>query len=338
MFMTVHREVEPRRRHGEVERRRRRARHALALAATLLLALAAAAPAGAAEPAVSTGGTSGVTYSAATLHGSVNPHGQPTNYYFEYGTTAKYGSQTPLSPAGDGSSSVKVAQTVSGLQAVTTYHYRIVAVGTTGASVGADKTFTTPKIPLSIAIVGVPNPVVYGNAFTVEGTLSGTGAANVEVVLQSNPFPYLGGFQNVGNPELTSATGGFSFPVLGLTANAQLRAVTVGTTPTVISPVVVENVAVRVTLHAHATKRRGYARLYGTVAPAEVGALVGFQMLKPGHRSVNVGGTVVKPAGSATSSFSRVVRVRKGALYEALVVVADDGAHVSGYSSPVLIR
>ena len=41
----------------------------------------------------------------------------------------------------------------------------------------------------------------------------------------------------------------------------------------------IESVAVRVSFHAHRTRRRGFVRLYGTVAPAEVGAAVGFQLL-----------------------------------------------------------
>jgi hypothetical protein len=183
--------------------------------------------------------------------------------------------------------------------------------------------------------VGAPNPVLFGNPFIVEGTLSGTGSANHLVTLQANPFPYLGGFQPVGNPQLTSATGGFSFPFVGLLENTQLRVVTVGK-PVVSSPVILEGVAVRVSLHAHATRRRGFARLYGTVAPAEVGALVGFQLLKPGHRSTNVGGTIVKAGTASVSKFSRTIRVHPG-LYQVLVKVTD-GAHVSAYSAPVLIR
>ena len=111
--------------------------------------------------------------------------------------------------------------------------------------------------------------------------------------------------------------------------------VTVGK-PEVSSPVVVEGVAVRVSFHARASKRRGYARLYGTVAPAEVGALVGFQLLRPG-KSVNEGGTVVKAGTATVSSFSRVVRLRHPGVYRALVKVSE-GAHVSNYSAPILIR
>src|SRR3954451_14926835 len=63
----------------------------------------------AAVPGVSTGGANGITANAAKLHGAVNPHGLPTTYYFEYGTTRRYGSRTPDASAGKGSQNVNVA-------------------------------------------------------------------------------------------------------------------------------------------------------------------------------------------------------------------------------------
>jgi hypothetical protein len=222
------------------------------------------------------------------------------------------------------------------LKPATVYHYRILAVSPAGTTRGADRAFTTAKLPLSVQITGVPNPVVFGSAFIVEGTLSGTGAANRQVILQANPFPYLQGFKNVGNAEVVSTTGGFSFPFVGLAQNAQLRVVSLGK-PTVYSPVIVENVAVRVTFHVRRTHRAHYARLYGTVSPAEAGALVGFQRLRPGGRSVNAGGTVVKASSPSLSRFSRVVHIRKRGVYRALVKISD-GGHASSYSSSILIR
>jgi len=293
---------------------------------------AAALPA----PGTANASASNVTYSSVILRDEVNPRGQVTNYFFQYGTTSAYGVQTPLAPAGNGTIWIKVSQAVTGLQPGTVYHYRVVAVSPAGTTDGIGYTFTTPKIPLSVKIVGSPNPVVFSGSFFVEGTLSGTGASTHEVVLQANPFPYLGGFKTVGNPEVTNSAGGFSFPFLGLLENAQLRVVTVGK-PVVSSPVVVENVAVRVSFHVRRARRHGYVRLYGTVAPAEVGALVGFQLLRPG-RSVNEGGTAVTAGTSSVSRFSAVVRLRHRGLYRALVEVSNDGAHVSNYSEPILIR
>jgi hypothetical protein len=318
---------------------RRRLIRALPTVLALAVVLGAGAPssgvAATPAPAVSTGGISNLTYSSVDLHGHVDPRGQATNYFFQYGHTRKYGAQSPLAPVGGGTASVPVTQSIAGLQPLTVYHYRLVAISAGGATLGADRSFTTPKIPLSVAIVGVPNPVPFGNPFVVEGTLSGTGSANHLVKLEANPFPYLGGFQPVGNAELTSATGGFSFPFFGLLVDAQLRVVTVGK-PLVSSPVIVEGVAVRVVAHVRRTKRRGFARIYGTVTPSEVGAQVGFQLLEPGHRSVNVGGTIATQGTAAVSRFGRVIHVHHG-LYKVLVRVTD-GSHASAYSSPVLIR
>jgi len=287
-------------------------------------------------PIVTTGGVSNVTYSSAILYGYVDARGELTNYYFQYGPTGAYGAQSPLAPAGNGMVSIKVSQAVTGLQSGITYHYRIVASGPGGTVRGADRTFRTPKVPLSVQIAGAPNPVVFGSSFFVEGTLSGTGASTHAVVLQANPFPYIGGFKTVGNPEVTNSTGGFSFPFLGLSENAQLRVVTVGK-PVVTSPVVLESVAVRVAFHVRRARRRGFVRLFGTVAPAEVGALVGFQLLRPG-RSVNEGGTAVTAGTASVSRFSAVVRLRHRGLYRALIKVSNDGAHISNYSEPILIR
>jgi hypothetical protein len=308
---------------------------ALVASAVALLLLPVSGALAASRPSATTSSYSNLTYSSVILYGYVNGRGLPTNYVFQYGTTRAYGGQSPLAPAGNGTRPVRVSQAVTGLQAGIVYHYRIVAVSPGGTTNGADRTFATPKIPLSVQISGVPNPVVFGNPFFVEGTLSGTGASTHEIVLQANPFPYLGGFRTIGNPEVASAAGGFSFPVVGLLENAQLRVVTVGK-PEVSSPVVLESVAVHVSFHARRARRRGFMRLYGTVAPAEVGALVGFQLLRPG-RSINEGGTVVKADTPTVSRFDRTMRIRHRGLYRALVRISD-GAHFSNYSAPILIR
>jgi hypothetical protein len=308
---------------------------ALATIGLSTAAQAAAPPA----PGASTLGVSSVSASSAVLHGAVNPKGQITSYVFQYGTTSAYGAQTAPTPAGSGSATTDVSQTLTGLQPYTTYHYRILASGPGGATAGGGRTFTTAKVPLSLQIAGVPNPVPYGEPFAVQGTLSGTGAAGRAVALQINPFPYLAGFKTYGNPELTSSSGSFSFPVLGLLENAQLRVVTTAS-PYLSSPVVPEGVAVRVTLHerrVHRRHRRGlFVRFYGTISPAEVGASVGFQWLRPGAPSLNQGGTFASFAGTGSSRFGTVVRIRHRGLYEALVVVKD-GSHVSAYSAPVRI-
>jgi hypothetical protein len=303
------------------------------VAAIAVLALPAAAQA-AVVPKVNTNGAREVSYGSAVLTGSVNPNGSNTSYYFQYGLTKAYGSQTTIADAGAGTKAVPVRLSISGLQPLTVYHYRLVAVNAAGASIGDDEKLLTTKVPLSLAILSSPNPVPFGGTVTIQGTLSGTDNANRPVVLQASPFPYTSGFQQVGNPGLTLANGEFKFVVLNQEQSTQFRVVSTPGKP-VVSAVTQENVAVRVSSHVARTKRRGFARIYGTVTPAVIGAQVGVLRIAKGH-GILAGGTVVKPRNSISGQFSRVVRVQKGA-YRVLVKVAPGGV-VSAYGTPLLIH
>jgi hypothetical protein len=230
---------------------------ALALAATAFVCSAAAA---ASPPTVSTGAAREVSYGSAVLTGSVKPNGADASYYFQFGLTKAYGGQTAIADAGAGVHAVKVSLPVTGLQPLTVYHYRLVAVSSAGASIGRDGTLLTTKVPLSLQILASPNPVLFGGSVAVQGTLSGTGNGSRAVILQASSFPFTAGFQNLGNPELTNASGGFSFPVLGMTLVTQFRVVTT-TNPPVVSPVALDGVAVRVGSHVARTSRdRGPGR------------------------------------------------------------------------------
>ena len=105
------------------------------------------APAPSAAPTATTGGSSGIGQAGATLNGSVNPEGQDTSYWFEYGTTSDYGFQTGPVDAGSGTGNVSATTTLSSLSSGTTYHYRLVSVSAGGTTLGADQTFTTTTPP-----------------------------------------------------------------------------------------------------------------------------------------------------------------------------------------------
>jgi len=298
----------------------------IALAASAL-ALPASASA-ATFPAASTGPATQVSYASASLTGLVNQRGQTTNYYFQYGTSRAYGALTPLTPAGSGTKNIPVSEPVSGLAPVTTYHFRLVAVGASGTARGADRTFKTTAVPLSLQIAGTPNPVLFGNPFAVVGNLSGTNNGNREVVLQVlTPTGYV----NVGNPELTSASGGFSFAFTASQATATVRVITT-TRPVVSSPALVEQVQVRVTLHLRHTRRPHRARFVGSVSPQQSGARVAIQKLKARHGFVTVGSTTV----GTHSRFARVVRLHGRGLYRAYVQAT--GGYAPNVSSSVLVR
>jgi hypothetical protein len=304
--------------------------------ALALLALSATPAAGAPPPPTPyTGEAAELTTSSVTLKGSVFPGNQQTSYYFQYGTSTAYGGQTPLTPAGAGTGTIHVAASLTGLTVDSSYHYRLVAVNAAGATDGQDRIFTTKKIPLTFTLAATPSRDPFASPFSVTGTLAGTDSADHAIVLQANPFPYLGGFKNVGNPELTDADGSFAFEEPGFTQNTQLRVATLGT-PQVDSDVVVELVAVRVTLHLRATARHGYARLYGTITPAERGALVSLQLLRSGHGPLVVGSALAGGDSGGSSHFSHVVRIRHAGLYRAYAYVLS-GAQVSSHSRAILI-
>lgn len=94
-------------------------------------------------PVATTRAATSITRTAAQLNGTVNPGGRPTTYYFQYGTTASYTSQTPTANAGSGTAPKTVSTKVNGLQRATTYHMRLVATNASGTSFGQDFTFKT---------------------------------------------------------------------------------------------------------------------------------------------------------------------------------------------------
>jgi hypothetical protein len=304
------------------------------LVATLLLAGAAPAVLAASPPAVYTGAAQSVSFGSATLTGSIDPRGSNTSYYFQYGPTRAYGAQTATADIAAGTTTVHVAVSIAGLQPITVYHYRLIAVNAAGATTGLDRSFETAKVPLSLQILAAPDPVAYEGPLTIQGTLSGTGNGGREVVLQANSFPYTAGFADVGNPELTTATGGFSFPVLGLTEATQFRVLT-ATNPPVSSPIAIEEVAVLVNAHISRARGRHRVRIYGTVTPAVDGMEVGIMRVVDG-RNVLVSGTSLHHRNATSSGFSCVVRVKRG-LYRVLVRVTN-GAQTSNYSQPLFVR
>ena len=294
-----------------------------------------AAPALAAAPTATTGTASAVTYQSATLTGTVNPGAEPTEVYFQYGATDNYGVQSAPTALPSGTTTVSVSIPITGLTAFTTYHYRIVATNATTITPGHDKSFTTAKIPLSLAITAAPNPVTFGNPVTIEGTLSGTGNAGTAVQLQQSQFPYTAGFADVGNAELTLSTGTFVFNVLGLALNTEYRVVS-GTT--VSATVAVANsVSVALSAKATGTKKRPTVHFSGTIAPAEPSARIAFERLIGTSWKVVCGTVAVAVVSNGTVGFSSTVRVFHSGFFRALVLPVE-GAHVSGYSQTVVIK
>jgi phosphodiesterase/alkaline phosphatase D-like protein len=110
----------------------------------------------------------------ATLHGSFDPDGVDTHYYFEYGETEAYGSVSPALPGGDAGTASKIEDVkteIGGLKPVTNYHFRLVATNSFGTARGADMTFFTPARQFLPPVVGGQSA---SNVTQFAATLNGT--------------------------------------------------------------------------------------------------------------------------------------------------------------------
>jgi hypothetical protein len=134
-----------------------------------------------------TGPVSDVTSTSATLHGTVVPDGTETVSHFQYGTSTSYGSSTAAVTASGYSSQPASAQ-LTGLTPGTTYHYRLDASTANLDTTGSDGTFTTPPLPLALALRESLAPLSahsHGQivaSFTVTNTDSTYAATDVNVV------------------------------------------------------------------------------------------------------------------------------------------------------------
>jgi hypothetical protein len=137
-------------------------------------------------PTATTGTASNVTASSATLNGVAGSNvkgGDDTQYFFRYGPTASYGSQTatgtipscpsgitPPSPYCNGPATQAVFANIAGLAPCTDYHFQLFANNNDGSAVGGDRTFTSAFAP-PLKNVKAPSKVKAGKKFKVKFTL-----------------------------------------------------------------------------------------------------------------------------------------------------------------------
>lgn len=122
------------------------------------------------RPAVNTGQARAVSSGSATLTATLQIRSRTASYWFQYGPTSAYGSQTGAGSARSGKA-VTVTTTVGGLAAGSTYHYRVVASSCggcgSGTAYGADVTFIAGGYtdPVFSAVAGA-DPFVLDNGAT----------------------------------------------------------------------------------------------------------------------------------------------------------------------------
>jgi Hypothetical glycosyl hydrolase family 15 len=159
----------------------------------------------AAAPTVVTNAATGLTTTAATLNGTVNPNSTATTYQFQYGLTTAYGSFMPAAAASAGSGGSAVAETavLSGLTPGTAYHFRLTGTNATATTNGLDQTFTT--------VANSSNTVVKFERTTYTGSyplsLATDVAHGIQIYIPNNS-------SNVANIHAAAATAGKPMKVL----------------------------------------------------------------------------------------------------------------------------
>ena len=112
-----------------------------------ILVFTTSGPSALSAPAVDTTVATRLTSTAATLNGSVNPNGDSTSYWFEYGTDSLLGnilgSTTHKVIVSVAANKTNVSGDLSGLQTGTNYWYRVVAMNTLGTTNGNIVKFKT---------------------------------------------------------------------------------------------------------------------------------------------------------------------------------------------------
>lgn len=310
----------------------------LKLVAGVAVTLALPSAALAAAPTAATGGAKQVTENSATLTGTVNPNSEATTYYFQYGTSKTYGSQTPTQgPTAAVKANQAASAAIGGLAANTSYHYRLVAVNGSGTKLGNDKQFKTQraKAPApaaaTVTLGAAPARVVAGRPTKLSGHLTpapGKSASGVKITLQANG-------KNVGTTN-TDSSGNFTF-TQSPTANTSYTAASGGNPKATSAPAAVK-VAFSVSLRLSSSHpKRGKRVVFsGAVTPARNGALVRIQK-RVGTRWRTVkSGVLTAGASPAQSAFRVAVRIRSKGVYRAFVL--GDANNVAGASRTRLIR
>jgi hypothetical protein len=164
-------------------------------------------------PAVTTGTPDGYTLTGAKLHGTVNPNGLTTTYKIEYGTVLPYNKSTEsVTVSGTGETPVAVETELLGLNARTTYHYRISATNSSGTTQSADALLET-QVDWKVEGTRVSDM-----AAPVKFTDSYKGGATEGGYVEFNG-PVLGGWGRIYCKQSSAVSGALGVEISGLVFN-----------------------------------------------------------------------------------------------------------------------
>jgi hypothetical protein len=155
---------------------------------------------------------------AARLHATINPQGSAAGYFFEYGTTVGYGTNTLQTNLASGSADVPVSQNISPLTPGTTYHFRVVETISTGQTVSSnDATFTT--IPAA-AVTTTPVTDVTPASATLNASIDTHGNAGTYSFAVTSPDSAYATTTTSAPLSASNGSQGISVPLTGLPAGA----------------------------------------------------------------------------------------------------------------------
>ncbi len=168
-------------------------------------------------PEASTLSASSITTNSARLNGTVNPNGNPTSAWFQWGTTTNYGNLTSVIALSSGTNALPLSAPLAGLTLGVTYHFRMAATNDNGLVYGSDQSFTT---------LGPPQ------VSTLSASSITTNSATLNGTVNPNGYPTSAWFQwgtttNYGNltPVATLGSGTTALPL-----SAPLDGLTLGVT------------------------------------------------------------------------------------------------------------
>jgi hypothetical protein len=284
-------------------------------------------------PAVSDQRARDIGPSSARATALINPNGSATTYRIEYGTTTRYGRETPVAQAPSTAPS-SISVQLDDLRPYTRYHWRTVATNAAGTTRGSDRSFRTARLPSAVSLSLSRRTVPWGGDVRLGGRVSGAGVAGMTVELQQQR-PQDQGFVELDTAR-TGRDGGYLFTIPKLWTTTRYRVVT-RTLAVATSPVATARSRVRAGIRArHFARKR--ARLAGTILPG-ISGTVELQLYRRGVGWDGVRTATLTPASESASRYSFIVRrLKRVARRFRVIARPEPGAYVRGWSRSVVVK
>lgn len=211
----------------------------------------------------------------------------------------------------------------------------ILALACAGPAIAAKPPPKPPKGNPNLTIKSSAAIVTFGRPLTLSGHARNVPAGTV-MEAQVNPYPY-SGFKPTGKTGVVDPAGNYSITGVVAQVHSQFRVVEQAA-PATASGAVFVRVRVRVSFRvSDSTPKRGSkVRFFGTVAPAHDGKQVLIQKrTATGYKTV--ARTTLRDNGTATSKYSRRLKIGANATYRVVAVPAD-ADHDNGTSRSRTLR